>query len=886
MEIREIRALRGPNFYSRYPTIYLKLDIGDLENKPTDKVAGFRERMEEIIPTLIEHRCSKGRRGGFFERLERGTWAGHVVEHVAIELQCLAKTEVGFGKTYNTQEKGVYDVVYRYRDEEVGIQAGKYAVEIVEALFDCRSIDIKPMIYDLKVIREKNLYGPSTQSIVDEAKERGIPIIRLNRHSYVQLGYGIHQRRIQATMMDNTSAIGVEIADDKERTKEILSSMGIPVPKGYSVRDAEDASRMTTRIGYPVAVKPLIGNHGRGITTNVTTKDELKIAYENAKKVCSDILVEKNLEGFDFRILVIDGKFAAAAMREPAYVTGDGKTTIQGLIDELNRDPHRGFGHEKNLTRVKIDYMTERLLKMKDLSLDDVLPDGEILYIKTTANLSAGGRAVDVTDNVHPMIRSMAERISQIIGLNVMGIDLIAQDLTTPLDPECSGIIEVNAAPGFRMHLSPSEGTPRNIARNVVDMLYPPGVEYQIPIIAVTGTNGKTTTVRLISHILELNGGRVGMTSTDAVVINNTPILEGDYSGPGGAKVVLMDSTIDHAVLEVARGGILRRGLGFDETDVSVFLNVSSDHLGDGGINSMEDLARLKGVTIEVVKPTGHAVLNADDPLVMEYAGSTKGKTILFSMNPGNPILKDNLKKGNMNVTVKDESIIIQKGGWTSSIAKVVEVPITYGGKAAFNIQNAMAAVAAASAMGLNEKQIRAGLVSFSPSIGLSPGRMNVIDIDDFKVIVDFGHNMGAIKATGQLLPHLAAGRKIRMAAGTGNRRDEDIKEYGLTISKYYDHVIVAETDPRGRPIGEVADLVKEGLIEGGLNEENITIIHDGREATRAALDMGKKGDIVVLQADDVQTVLQDVLDYKESRIVKIKNEIEVKKKSVLFGED
>lgn len=886
MEIREIRALRGPNYFSRYPTIFMKLDIGELENKPTTDVPGFRERLEEIIPTLVEHRCSKERRGGFFERVEEGTWAGHLVEHIAIELQCLAKTEVGFGKSINTLEKGVYDVVYRYRDEEVGIQAGKYAVQIVEELYNFRTVDIKPMVFKLKEMRERNLFGPSTQAIVNEAKKREIPVIRLNKESYVQLGYGVHQRRIQATMMDNTSSIGVEIADDKERTKELLSTMGIPVPKGYSVWDLEDGLRMAKRIGYPVTVKPLIGNHGRGITTNIHTPEELEIAFGNAKKVYDTILVEKNLTGIDFRILVIDGKFAAAAKREPAFIIGDGKTAIKDLIEEMNRDPERGFGHEKNLTRVKIDYMTERLLKMRNLTMDDILPDGEKLYIKTTANLSAGGRAVDVTDDVHPMVRSMAERISQIIGLNVMGIDLIAQDLSTPLDPECSGIIEVNAAPGMRMHLSPSEGKPRNIAENVVDMLFPPGAEFQIPIIAVTGTNGKTTTVRLISHILELNGGRVGLTSTDAVVINNTPILEGDYSGPGGAKVVLMDSTIDHAVLEVARGGILRRGLGFDETDVSVFLNVTSDHLGEGGINTLEDLARLKGTIVEVVKPTGHAVLNADDPLVMGQKENTKGKVILFSMDPLNPALRDNLDKGNMNVTIKDESIIIQKGGWTSLIAKVIEVPITYSGKATFNIQNAMAAVGAASAMGLNEKQIRAGLVSFSPSIGLSPGRMNVIDIDDFKVIVDFGHNMGAITATGKLLPHLAPGRRIRMASGTGNRRDEDIKEYGLTISKFYDHVIIADTDTRGRPLGEVADLVKQGLMEGGLKEENIFLVYDGREATQAALDMCKKGDIVVLQADDVQTVLQDVQDYKEARMLKVREGIMNKKEEKPFGED
>ncbi|MBN1539272.1 MAG: cyanophycin synthetase, partial [Candidatus Thermoplasmatota archaeon] len=561
MKILEIRALRGPNYFSRYPTIFLKLDIGELEQRPTDKVPGFRQNLEEMIPTLIEHRCSLGYRGGFLERVDKGTYAGHVVEHVAIELQCLARTEVGFGKTFDTNEKGIYHVVYRYRDEDMGIEAGKAAVRIVEGLFNNEKVEIRPIVYDLKEIRERNLYGPSTQAIVDEAKKRGIPVIRLNNESYVQLGYGVHQRKIQATMMDNTSAIGVEIADDKERAKELLSTMGIPVPRGYSVWNMEEAMDVADRIGYPVVVKPQVGNHGRGITTDIRTDEELKTAFENAKRIYDTVLIEKYLVGHDFRILVIDGKFTAAAKREPAYVVGDGRSTIGQLIEEMNKDPSRGFGHEKNLTRIKIDFMTERLLRMKQLTMDSILLEGQKIYIKSTANLSAGGRAIDVTDEVHPVNRAMAERISQIVGLNVMGIDLIAQDLTQPICDGCGGVIEVNAAPGFRMHLSPSEGKSRNVAGNILDMLYPPGSKFLVPIVAVTGTNGKTTTVRLISHILELNGGRVGMTSTDAVVINNDPILEGDYSGPGGAKVVLMDSTIDHAVLEVARGGILRRGL-------------------------------------------------------------------------------------------------------------------------------------------------------------------------------------------------------------------------------------------------------------------------------------------------------------------------------------
>ena len=867
MKILEIRALRGPNYYSRYPTIFMELDIGELEETQTDMVPGFRERVEKAIPSLIEHRCSVGERGGFFARIERGTWAGHVVEHVAIELQCLAGIDVGFGKTFDTGRKGIYHVVYRYRDENVGIEAGKAAVSMVESLFRGEPVETRQIVYLLKEVREKSLYGPSTQSIVNEAKSRGIPVIRLNDESYVQLGYGIAQRRIQATMMDNTSAIGVEIADDKKRTKNMLEKMGIPVPEGHSVRELEEAHSIADSMGYPVVVKPLSGNHGKGITTNIGTRVELGAAYRTARKFSRTVLIERHIAGSDFRILVIDGKFTAAAMREPAYVVGNGRSTIAELIDVINTDPARGFGHEKNLTRINIDFMTKRLLKFKQLTIKSVLPEGRKVYIKSTANLSAGGKAIDVTDEVHPVNRAMAERIAKIVGLNVIGIDVIANDLRQPL---CGGhgvVIEVNAAPGFRMHLSPSDGKSRNVARHVLDMLFPSGKGSNVPIIAVTGTDGKTTTVRLISHTLELNGARVGMASTDAVVINNDPILEGDYSGPGGAKVVLMDSSIDHAVLEVARGGILRRGLGFQESDVGVLLNVTSDHLGEGGINTVEDLANLKGIVIETVKETGHAVLNADDPLVLPFRNRTAGKVILFSMDPDHPALKENLEKGNMNVTLKDESIIIQKGSWISTVAKVIEVPITFGGKAVFNIQNALAATAAVSALGLTEKQIRAGLVSFSSSIGLSPGRMNIIEVRDFKVVIDYGHNIGAVRATGELLPHLSMGLRIRMAAGTGNRRDEDIREYGRVLSGYYDHVVLTDTDTRGRPPGEVAEIVRSGLIEGGMRDENIHVVLDGRKATRYALDMARKGDVVVLQADNVQLLIQDVMDYKENSL-------------------
>ncbi|MFW5790718.1 MAG: cyanophycin synthetase [Bacillota bacterium] len=863
MRILEIRALRGPNLYSLWPVIFMKLDIGSLEEQPTDQVPGFRTRLEEMMPSLYEHTCSPGRSGGFFERIERGTWAGHVVEHLAIELQSLADNDISFGKTFSTEEETVYNVVYSYIDENVGLKAGQFAVEIVEKLFQGETTEIEPLIYQLKKIRDASLLGPSTEAIVREAKQRGIPHIRLNEFSYVQLGHGRYQRRIQATLIDSTSALGVEIADDKEYTKRILAESGIPVPEGISVSNPEEARSVADELGYPVVVKPLVGNHGRGISIDIQNEEELETAYQMAQKVCADVLIEKLLVGSDFRILVIDGKFVAAARREPAFVIGDGISTVQELIAKVNNDPKRGVGHEKNLTRITIDTMTERILAGKDLSLESVLPAGEKLYVKSTANLSSGGTAVNVTENVHPLVKLIAERIARIIGLDVIGIDIVAPTLQEPLQKNIGGVVEVNAAPGFRMHLDPTAGQPINVGASVIDMLFPSGAYQPVPIIAVTGTNGKTTTVRLIAHILGLSGNTVGMTSTDAVVIDNIPVLEGDFSGPAGARAVLTDATIDHAVLEVARGGILRRGLGYSRADIGVLLNVSSDHLGEGGIDTLEDLARLKSTVIEAVKPDGHAVINADDPLVLACQEKTRARPVLFSINPDNPALQDNLDKGNMNILYQDGNIVIEKEGWRSVVAKANEIPITFGGKAIFNIKNVLAAVAAVSALGLNARQIRAGLVSFSASLGQSPGRMNIIEIEDYKVVIDYGHNIGAIRATGDFIKSLSSGRIIRMASGTGNRRDEDIIEYGQTLAQYYDHIIISDPDPRNRKVGETAELVRQGLLAGGFKDDMIDIILDEREATKTALDMAREDDLIVLQADNIDQVISDVLAAK-----------------------
>ena len=863
MKVLELRALRGSNYYSKHPVIFMKLDIGELEMKPTDVVPHFKEDLSMMMPSLYEHTCSPGRIGGFYERLIRGTWAGHVIEHVAIELQCLSGHDVRFGKTYSTDEQGIYNLVYRYVDEDVGIRAGELAVAIIEDLFNGKITTIEPVLAELQKIMSWSMLGPSTASIVNEATSRGIPHIRLNENSYVQLGQGIYQRRIEATLMDNTSALGVEIAADKERTKSILSSIGVPVPQGYTADSVKEAQEVAENIGYPVVVKPLSGNHGRGITINITNKEELVIAFEKAQEVCDTVLVETYLYGFDYRVLVIDGKFVAATLRDPAFVIGNGTDTIEQLIEQTNQDPERGHGHEKNLTKITIDHMTERLLESQELTLGSILAIGEKIYLKCTANISSGGIAKDVTDTVHPANKLMAERISQIIGLNVMGIDLIASSLEIPLSNQVAGVLEVNAGPGFRMHVNPSEGTPRNVAANIIDMLYPMGTPHSVPIIAVTGTNGKTTTTRLISHILGISGAKVGMTSTDAVYINNSPLLVGDYSGPQGALKVLTDPTIDHAVLEVARGGILRRGLGYKESDVGVLLNISSDHLGEDGIDTLEQLTRLKSTVTEAVKETGYAVFNADDPLVLSCAEKTKASIILFSKNPQHPALKKNSEKRNINVTIRDGKIVVIKHDKSITIASINETPITFNGQADFNIENALAAVSVSIALGISKRKIIEGLMSFQSSIDHSPGRMNIIDMGDFKVLVDYGHNSGAILATGDFITGLMPGRKIRMSSSIGNRKNEHIFEFGLALSRYSDHIVLCDPDSRARELGETTEIVKKGLIKGGFKDDMITIIFDEKEATKAALDMAGIGDLVVLQVDNVKKVIHDVLDYK-----------------------
>src|ERR1700748_2563986 len=628
MKIIEIKTLRGPNYWSNYrkKLIVMKLDLEELEEFPTNKIDGFAQRLEKMLPSMRKHRCSKKHEGGFFERVVEGTWMGHVIEHIALEIQSLAGMDTGFGRTRETKTVGVYNVVFTYLEEKVGIYAAESSVRIAEALIKGEDYNLEYDIQEMREIRENTRLGPSTGSIVEEAINRNIPWIRLNNQSLVQLGYGKNQVRFRATMTEKTSSIAVDIASNKDETKRLLQEQAIPVAKGITISSIDGVDDAIRKVGFPLVFKPLDGNHGRGISINIKTKEAAIAAYEHAAKISRRVIVERFVTGYDFRVLVIDNKMVAAALRDPANVVGDGQSTIQQLIDLENTDPRRGYGHENVLTLISVDRDTLDLLDKKGYTLETVPKKGEKVFVKSTANLSTGGTSVDVTDHVHPQNVFICERISKIIGLDICGIDIMAENLTEPLTENGGVVLEVNAAPGFRMHIAPSEGLPRNVAGHVIDMLYPPGKSARIPIIAVTGTNGKTTTTRLIAHIVKNNGHRVGFTTSDGIYVQNTMMLKGDTTGPVSAEFILKDPTVDFAVLETARGGILRGGLGFGFCDIGVGTNIQADQLGLADIHTLDDLTRVKSVVIDAVKKDGWAVLNADNKYCVKIGKGSEGQ--------------------------------------------------------------------------------------------------------------------------------------------------------------------------------------------------------------------------------------------------------------------
>lgn len=865
MDIVELRPLRGPNVFRHRPVIYMKLDIGEYEEKPTNTLPGFRETLEELMPTLYEHECSEGKKGGFFSRVSEGTWLGHVVEHVALELQCLANMNVQFGRTRSAKEKGVYNVVFAYEVEEAGLEAGRIAVSLVEALAAGSLFDLPPYIQKLKEIREDFMLGPSTFSIVDEAVSRGIPMMRLNQYSLVQLGYGVYQKRIQATITSHTSSIAVDIACDKETTKRLLDNVGIPVPHGYVVETCEEVLEKGKLLGFPLVVKPIDGSQGRGITVNVSDEEALKKAHQEAAKIAREIIVEEYVKGSDYRILVINNRFVAASHRVPAHIIGDGRRTIQQLVDQVNSDPKRGFGHENILTKIVIDEMTEGILSSLNLTPESILEEGRLLRLKTTANLSTGGTATDVTDVVHPANKALAERAAKVIGLDIAGIDIIAPDIKKPIIKTGGVVVEINAAPGFRMHLQPLEGKQRDVGKVVVDMLFPPGTPSRIPIISVTGTNGKTTTVRLISHILKSAGNHVGFTTTEGIYIGNELIMKGDMTGPYSTRVILRDPSVDCAVLEVARGGILREGLGYDFSDVGVVLNVSEDHLGLKEIDTLEEMAHVKSLIVEMVKEGGCAVLNADDRIVAEMSDRTKAKVFYFSLNKDNPVIQRHRQKGGTCCVLDEGVLTIFKGDIVIPVIEVAEIPMTLEGRALFNVQNCLAATAVLYAIDVRINDIASGLVTFHPTYHQNPGRLNFMNIGHFQVILDYAHNAASYDAIMSMLDKIEAREKIGVITAPGDRRDMDMEQMGARAARTLTKIIVREDDDkRGRQEGEIADILTRAVLKEGFNPSNIQTILNEKEATLFALKSAEPGDIVLILVDKVELIHKLLLKYKE----------------------
>ena len=869
MKIDKIQALRGPNIWSvqRKKLIQMRLDLEEMEQFPTNKIEGFRERIEAMFPTMIEHRCSEGVPGGFFSRIERGTWMGHVIEHIALEIQTLAGMETGFGRTRETKTPGVYNVVFSYTEENVGMFAAESAVAIAEALIAGTPYDLEADIQKMREIRERVRLGPSTGSIVEEAVSRDIPWIRLGTNSLVQLGYGINQMRFQATITCKTSSIAVDIACNKEQTKKMLDAASIPVANGGICVDEDDLDDVIQKIGFPIVIKPLDGNHGKGASINVKTREDAVDGLAYAKKYSHRVIVEKFITGHDFRVLIIDNKLVAAAKREPAHVKGDGKHTIQQLIEETNKDPRRGYGHENVLTQIDVDRDTTDLLEKLNYTLETVPKKGEVVYLKSTANLSTGGTSIDVTDMMHPENIFLCERISRVIGLDICGVDIMAENLTQPLKENGGCILEVNAAPGFRMHLAPSEGLPRNVAAPVIDMLYPPGKPSRIPIIAVTGTNGKTTTTRLLAHIVKNNGFKVGFTTSDGIYVQNHMMEKGDTTGPVSAEYILKDPTVEFAVLETARGGILRSGLGFSRCDIAIITNIQEDHLGLSDIHTLEDLARVKSTVVKSVKKDGWAILNAEDEQCLKIANELSCNIAYFSMDENNPKVKKFSKEGKIVAVYENGFITIKKGEWKIRVERATHVPLTMGGKAKFMISNVLAATLASYLQGFKTDDISLSLQTFIPSAAQTPGRMNIFEFKKFKVLIDFAHNAAGYRGVEEYLSSVEATKKIGIIAGVGDRRDEDIKECATIAARMFDHIIIRqEKYLRGRTEDEIIGLIMEGITASGRDVTH-EIISKEVEAIKHAITNAEEGTFITALSDVVTNAIDIVQEYldKES---------------------
>jgi cyanophycin synthetase len=873
MKIVDLRTMRGPSYWSvkHYKLIVAKVDLGDFAGCWSNAVSGLPGRLMKLFPAIglaqpggISGKQSTKHPPLNLEQLNDGEPLGHVIQHVALELQRLAAMPVYWGKSYPAREEGMEYVVFAYQEERAGRRAIEAAVEIVEALCRKQKVDLKSIIAELHEIREEEFFGPSTYSIVAEAASRNIPYIQLKNSSIIQLGYGVNQRRIWATTTNLTSHAGVEVAGNKNRTKAMLKDAGVPVPNGTTVYSEAGLRDAVEELGFPIVTKPLDGNHGKGATIRIMNWKDAVAGLHAAQVYSRAVIVEQFIEGFDFRLLVVNGKLIAAAKRTPAAVTGDGSSNIQQLINQVNEDPRRGMGHEKVLTAIKADKHTLDILKSKGLGLKSVLPKGETLYLKSTANISTGGTATDVTDLMHPYNVLLAERVAGIVGLDICGIDLMAMDIAVPLNESRGAVIEVNAAPGFRMHISPAEGLPRNVAAPVVDMLFPPGATARIPIIAVTGTNGKTTTTRLIAHLVASKGYKVGFTTTDGIYIQGVQLQKGDCTGGVSAEFVLKDPTVNYAVLETARGGMLRSGLGFYTCDIAVVTNVAADHLGMRDIHTIEEMAAVKGVLPRTVRKNGWAVLNADDDLVYAMARTVDCRVALFSMDEMNPRILEHVDAGGVAAVYEEGFITIYKNSYKLRIDRAVEFPATFGGRAGFNIENCLAAALAGYLAGFDRDDIKTAFRTFVPSAAKTPGRMNIFKFPKYEVIVDYAHNTAGIQKFGEFMDATSATRKIGVVSGLGDRRDEDTMGFARIAGRIFDEVVLRQDkDLRGKTAEEIKTLMEQGL-RLDKTDLPITYIEKEMDAIDHVLETAPKGAVITLFTENISAVLEKLEKYEQ----------------------
>src|SRR5436190_1392568 len=880
MRILDRSVYVGPSLYARFPVILLTLDLGELEAWPTVRLGGaFVDSLGEALPGLAEHGCSYREPGGFYRRMREGegTWLGHVLEHVAIELQNIAGEAVTFGKTRSAGAAGVYTVVYEYAQRDEGCAAGELGLRLICSLLPerLRPAGSVPEGWSFPEARDqfirfaqRRALGPSTASLVRAAEARGIPWLRLNDQSLIQLGYGKYQQRIRATVTGRTPHIAVELASDKEETNKILASLGLPVPEQELVQSESQAVRTARRIGFPVVTKPYNGNHGRGISIRLTSDEEVAHGYTVAREHSRSVIVETFLEGDDHRLLVVNGELVAATRRTPGHVVGDGEHNVAQLIEIVNSDPRRGVGHEKVLTRLELDAQAQKMLTRAGLAAESVPEQGRIVYLRSTANLSTGGTATDVTDVIHPDNREMAERAVRAIGLDVGGVDFLSKNITESYRKIGGGICEVNAAPGFRMHVAPSEGTARDVAAPVIDMLFPQGAPSRVPIAAITGTNGKTTTARMLAHITKMAGFKPGLTTTDGVYIDGQRTVQGDMTGPVSARMVLADPQIDIAVLETARGGLLRAGMGVNEVNVGAVLNVQSDHLGLKGIDTLEQLAEVKRVVVEVA--TDCAVLNADDPLVLKMAGHTEANSICYvTMNPQHALVREHIRAGGracaLEAGVNGQMITLYERNGHIPLLWTHLIPATLEGRATHNVQNAMFAAAMAFSLSIKLDAIRQGLRTFDSTFFQAPGRMNVFNEHPFKVLFDYGHNAHAVGVMADLALRLdVTGRRLVVLAGPGDRRDEDLVAIAHAVAGRFDHYICRRDDAlRDRAPDEVPRIIAQALRAAGVSEAAISIIPDEQEAIEAALNLGQPGDLLLVFADQLTRSWKQITKFR-----------------------